>query len=63
MLQILEHIDDDTIKYMIGSANILTDEARLEATTGMKIDSEGIQCEIVYPAQVTDYDKIPLQVC
>ncbi|KAJ9597926.1 hypothetical protein L9F63_011213, partial [Diploptera punctata] len=60
-IQVLDYIDESTIKHMIGNENILTDEARLEATTGMKIDPEGMQCEVVYPSQVTDFDKIPLQ--
>jgi hypothetical protein len=62
-VQVLEeYIDEDVVKQMIGNADILTDEARLKATTGLRIDSTGLKCEVIYPAQVTDFDKIPLQV-
>lgn len=62
-MQVLEeYIDEDVVKQMIGNADILTDEARLKATTGLRIDSTGLKCEVIYPAQVTDFDKIPLQV-
>ncbi|KAJ4445803.1 hypothetical protein ANN_12488 [Periplaneta americana] len=60
-LQVLEYIDEDTLKHMIGDATILTDEERLKATTGLKIESSEMKTEVVYPAQVTDFDKIPLQ--
>ncbi|PSN39196.1 Cilia- and flagella-associated protein 206 [Blattella germanica] len=60
-IQVLDYIEESTVKCLIGDSEILTDEARLEATTGIKIYSEGMQCEVVYPAQVTDFDKIPLQ--
>jgi hypothetical protein len=62
-VQVLEeYIDEDVVKQMIGNADILTDEARLKATTGLRIDSTRLKCEVIYPAQVTDFDKIPLQV-
>ncbi|XP_033608369.1 cilia- and flagella-associated protein 206 [Cryptotermes secundus] len=60
-LQVLEYTDEGVVKQMIGNTQVLTDEARLKATTGLKIDSTGIKCEVLYPAQVTDFDKIPLQ--
>jgi hypothetical protein len=58
----MEYIDECVVKQLIGNAKILTDEARLKATTGLKIDSTGLECKVIYPAQVTDFDKIPLQV-
>jgi hypothetical protein len=61
-VQVLEYIDKDVVQQMIGNIEILTDEDRLKATTGMKIESTGMKCEVVYPTQVTDFDKIPLQV-
>jgi len=61
-VQVLEYIDKDVVQQMIGNREILTDENRLKATTGLKIDSTGMKCEVVYPTQVTDFDKIPLQV-
>jgi hypothetical protein len=61
-VQVLEYIDEGAVKQMVRNTQVLTDEARLKATTGLKIDSTGIKCEVVYPAQVTDFDKIPLQV-
>jgi hypothetical protein len=59
---VLEYIDEGSVKQLIGNTEILTDEARLKATTGLKIDSTGLQCEVIYPAQVPEFDKIPLQV-
>jgi hypothetical protein len=61
-VQVLEYIDKDAVKQMVGNRDILTDEDRLKATTGLKIDSTAMKCEVVYPTQVTDFDKIPLQV-
>jgi hypothetical protein len=61
-VQVLEYIDEGVVKQMVGNTQVLTDEARLKATKGLKIDSTGIKCEVVYPAQVTDFDKLPLQV-
>jgi hypothetical protein len=61
-VQVLESVNRDVVQQMIGDGEILTDENRLKATTGLKIDSTGIKCEVVYPTQVTDFDKIPLQV-
>lgn len=61
-MQVLESVNRDVVQQMIGDGEILTDENRLKATTGLKIDSTGIKCEVVYPTQVTDFDKIPLQV-
>jgi hypothetical protein len=61
-VQVLEYIDEGVVKQMVGNTQVLTDEARLKATTGLKIDSNAIKCDVVYPAQVTDFDKIPLQV-
>jgi hypothetical protein len=61
-VQVLEYIDKDLVQQMIGNREILTDENRLKATTGLKIDSTGMKCEVVHPTQVTDFDKIPLQV-
>ncbi|KDR14041.1 hypothetical protein L798_11954, partial [Zootermopsis nevadensis] len=60
-LQVLENIDEGVVKQIIGNTEILTDEARLKATTGLKINSTGLKCEVIYPAQVTEFDKIPLQ--
>lgn len=61
-MQVLENIDEGVVKQIIGNTEILTDEARLKATTGLKINSTGLKCEVIYPAQVTEFDKIPLQV-
>lgn len=61
-MQVLDYIDKEVVQQMIGNREILTDEDRLKATTGLKIDSAGMICEVVYPTQVTDFDKIPLQV-
>jgi len=61
-MQVLEYINRDVVQQMIGNREILTDENRLKATTVLKIDSTGMKCEVVYPTQVTDFDKIPLQV-
>nr|CAD7575170.1 unnamed protein product [Timema californicum] len=59
---VMDHTDNEVLKMMLGDAEVLTDADRLEASMGQTIHRrKTINCGVVDPSVVADFDRIPLQ--
>nr|CAD7406554.1 unnamed protein product [Timema poppensis] len=60
--EVMDHVDNEVLKVMLGDAEVLTDADRLEASMGQTIHRrKTINCGVVDPSVVADFDRIPLQ--
>nr|CAD7408762.1 unnamed protein product [Timema cristinae] len=60
--EVMDHTDNEVLKMMLGDAEVLTDADRLEASMGQTIHRrKTINCGVVDPSVVADFDRIPLQ--
>lgn len=50
------------LNLILGPNKTLTDAERLEITTGQVIEVPNPNIKILFPSEVKDFDKIPLQV-
>ncbi|XP_067006807.2 cilia- and flagella-associated protein 206 [Anabrus simplex] len=60
-IQVLDTIEKNMLKFLIGTSPVLSDEDRLESTTGLTIKIEGKKCEVIHSSAISDFDQIPLQ--
>ncbi|KAB0798729.1 hypothetical protein PPYR_06609 [Photinus pyralis] len=52
---------EDVIRLMLGPSSIISDADRLEKTTQLKIRQTSADAPIVYPSDVSDFERIELQ--